>query len=119
MKALHHEGRYRQGVQRFMEIQDPKADIARKVILGYVSYALHRAGEVVEEYADIDRIMTAGFNWAPPSAIVDYVGVTETMALMEKYSIPVPPLLQAAKRGEIATPLFNLPFVTPGRYFAG
>ena len=119
VKALHREGRYRQGVQHFMRAEGSLADLARKVILGYVSYALHRVGEVVDEYADIDRIMTAGFNWAPPSAIVDYVGVAETIALMERYAIPVPQLLEAAKRGEVRTPLFNLPFVTPGRYFAG
>jgi 3-hydroxyacyl-CoA dehydrogenase len=119
VRTLHHEGRYRQGVQRFMESEGSLADVARKVILGYVSYALHRAGEVVADYADIDRIMTAGFNWAPPSALVDYIGVERCIGLMERYELPVPPLLHAARRGEVRTPLFNLPFVTPGRYFAG
>jgi hypothetical protein len=38
---------------------------------------------------------------------------------MERYELPVPPLLHAARRDEVRTPLFNLPFVTPGRYFAG
>lgn len=119
VRQLHHEGRYRQGVQRFMDAEGAHADLARKVILGYVSYALHRVGEVVEDYADVDRIMTSGFNWAPPSALADYIGIERTVALMERYGIPVPALLQAARRGEVRTPLFNLPFVTPGRYFAG
>jgi len=119
VKELYHEGRYQQGMDSFMSAQDPLADIARKVVLGYVSYALHRVGEVVEEYADADRIMTAGFNWAPPSGLVDYIGVDRAIAQMERYGIPVPALLHAAKKGEVRTPLFNLPFLTPGRYFAG
>jgi 3-hydroxyacyl-CoA dehydrogenase len=36
VKQLHHEGRYRAGLQRFMEAEDPLADVARKVVLGYV-----------------------------------------------------------------------------------
>jgi 3-hydroxyacyl-CoA dehydrogenase len=119
VRQLHHEGRYRQGIERFMEAEGTYADLARKVILGYVSYALHRVGEVVETYADVDRIMTAGFNWAPPSALADYIGVDRSIALMERYGLAVPPLLEAARRGDVRTPLFNLPFVTPGRYFAG
>ena len=34
------------------------ADLARRVVLGYVSYALNRVGEVAESTADIDTIMS-------------------------------------------------------------
>lgn len=121
IKDLHHRGRYRQGMARFMEAEGADADIARRVILGYISYAFHRAGagEVVEQYADIDRIMTAGFNWAPPSGLVDLIGVDTVIKGLEQYNLPVPALLQAAQRGEVKTPLFNLPYVAVGRYFAG
>lgn len=121
VKDLHHRGRYREGINRFMEAEGADADIARKVILGYVAYALNRVGpsEVVQDYADVDRIMSAGFNWAPPSALVDYIGLDRTLSLLERYNLPVPAVLQAAKRGEIKTPLFNLPFVSAGRYFGG
>ena len=121
IKDLHRRGRYREGLARFMEAEGPQAALARRVILGYISYALHRVGkgEVVESYEDVDRIMTAGFNWAPPSGLVDLIGPERTIKAMEQHDIPVPPLLQAAARGEVRTPLFNLPFVTPGRYFAG
>lgn len=118
---LNRRGRYREGVQRFMAASGAQADIARKVVLGYVSYGLHRfgKGEVVESYGDIDRIMTAGFNWAPPSGLVDLIGPAETVKQMERYGIPVPAIVKAAAKGEVPAPLFNLPFVTPGRYFAG
>lgn len=121
IRALNRSGRYLQGVKRFMEAEGAQADIARKVILGYVSYALNRVGrgEVVESYDDVDRIMTAGFNWAPPSALADMVGIRQTVEALNRYELPGSPLLEAALRGEIPTPLFKLPFVTPGRYFAG
>src|SRR5215212_5393242 len=83
VRDLHRRGRYEEGVRRFMAAEGPDADIAKRVILGYVSYALNRVGpgEVVQDYADVDRIMTAGFNWAPPSAYVDMIGYGETRAL--------------------------------------
>ena len=121
VRALHRSGRYREGVKRFMSATGPEADIARRVILGYVSYALNRVGpgEVVSDYDAVDRIMTAGFNWAPPSGLVDLIGLQETVDALKRYDLPASPLLDAALRGEVRTPLFNLPFVTPGRYFAG
>ncbi|MBI5949030.1 MAG: 3-hydroxyacyl-CoA dehydrogenase family protein [Chloroflexi bacterium] len=121
VRAYHRSGRYQQGIDCFMEAEGAQADIARKVILGYVSYALNRVGkdEVVATYADADRIMTAGFNWAPPSGLVDLIGLKRTAAMLKRYDLPSAPVLDAALRGEIPTPLFNLPYVTPGRYFAG
>lgn len=121
VRDFHRRGRYRDGLVRFMEAEGPEADIARRVILGYISYALNRVGpgEVVQDYADVDRIMSAGFNWAPPSALVDLIGLERTITALEREGLPVPALLTAAQRGEVRTPLFNLPFVTPGRYFSG
>ena len=119
VKDFHRRGRYREGIARFMAAEGPQADLARRVIMGYVSYALNRVGEVVQEHADVDRIMSAGFNWAPPSALVDLIGLDRTIQALEQYDLPVPELLRAAKRGDVQTPLFNLPFVAPGRYFAG
>lgn len=120
VKDFHRRGRYRQGVACFMEMAGAEADLARRVVLGYISYALNRVGpgEVVSSYADVDRIMSAGFNWAPPSALVDYIGVERTIAACEQYGLKTPALLTAAAKGEIPTPLFNLPFISPGRYFA-
>ena len=121
IKKLNHEGRYQQAINRFMEAEGAQADIARRVILGYVSYAFNRVGskEVVATYGDADRIMSAGFNWIPPSGLVDYVGVQRTVNALKKYNLPSAPVLDAAARGEIPTPLFNLPNIMPGRYLAG
>ncbi|MHB8575993.1 MAG: 3-hydroxyacyl-CoA dehydrogenase family protein [Dehalococcoidia bacterium] len=123
VRELHRRGKYQQGIDRFMEVEGAQADLARRVVLGYVSYALNRAGTgpeaVVTRYEDVDRIMSSGFNWAPPSALVDFIGPRRTQELLERYNLPVPALVSAAARGDIALPLFKLPFIAAGRYFAG
>ncbi len=121
VKRLNRSGRYREGIRAFMDAPGAEADIARRVILGYISYSLNRAGpgEVVATYADADRIMTSGFNWAPASGMADLIGHQRTVDLLDQYGLPASPVLEAAARGELPTPLFNLPNVTPGRYFAG
>jgi 3-hydroxyacyl-CoA dehydrogenase len=115
MRALHRVGRYRDALDVFATAEGPAAALARRVILGYVSYGLGRVGEVVREVRDIDRIMAFGFNWAPPGLIADLVGVPRTISLLEQARLPVPrPLIDAAERRR---PLFAEPGVDRGRFF--
>jgi 3-hydroxyacyl-CoA dehydrogenase len=118
MRELHHTGRYAEAFKVFLAAGGAHADLARKVVLGYVSYALNRVGEkeVVREPRDVDRIMGFGFNWAPPTVLVDVMGVKETIAALERARLPVPAVLAAAKPG---TRLFSEPHVNVGRFFAG
>ncbi len=60
------------------EARGGQADLRASVILGYVSYALNRVGEVAESAADVDIIMSYGFNWAPPTVIVDLLGAKKS-----------------------------------------
>jgi 3-hydroxyacyl-CoA dehydrogenase len=115
MKKLHHVGRYSEAMRVFLEAKGWEADLLRKVILGYVSYGLNRVGEVVEKAADVDRIMGFGFNWAPPTVLVDFMGVKETIAAIEKAGLLVPPVLLAHGDG----PMFHDPHVDRGRFFIG
>jgi 3-hydroxyacyl-CoA dehydrogenase len=117
MRELHHVGRYNEAFKIFLSATGPEADLARKVVLGYVSYALNRVGdnEVVREPRDVDRIMGFGFNWAPPTVLVDVIGVRETIKALEKAGLQVPKVLADAKPGER---LFREPNVNIGRFFA-
>jgi hypothetical protein len=87
------------------------------VVLGYVSYALNRVGdgEVVRSASDVDKIMGFGFNWAPPTVLVDVMGLKQTIAALETSGLPVPKVLASAKPGQR---LFNVPGVNVGRFFA-
>jgi len=115
MKRLHRNGRYREAMAVMLEASGWQADLCRRVVLGYVSYGLNRVGEVIKEARDVDRIMGFGFNWAPPSVLVDVMGVKPTIAALEKAKLPVPKVL-ASHRGGL---MFKEPFVDIGRFFVG
>lgn len=117
MRALNRIGCYEDAMRTFLAAEGPEADLARKVVLGYVSYGLNRVGdtEVVAEARDVDLIMGFGFNWAPPTVLVDVMGLKPAIAAIEKCGLIVPKVLRDAKPGE---PLFREPHVNIGRFFA-
>jgi 3-hydroxyacyl-CoA dehydrogenase len=118
VKAMHAVGRYADAMAHFLRAEGPEADLARKVILGYVSYALHRVGpgEVVPTPAGVDLIMGYGFNWAPPSVLVDLFGKRATIDALSRAGLPVPAVVSNLRDGER---LSSIPKATIGRFFYG
>ncbi len=114
---LHSMGRYAEGMQLFLAAEGEEAAIARKVIAGYISYAFHRVGEVTETITGIDMIMGAGFNWAPPSVLVDTIGKRETVKMIEQAGLPVPAILAGAAKAGKPKRFFTTPLVNIGKYF--
>lgn len=114
MKELIRVGRYREALEVLMKAEGSEANVARRIVLGYVSYALARVGEVVERIADIDRIMAFGFNWAPPGVIVDLLGPAEIIRALERANLMVPKALEEASQGGR---VFQEPNVDIGRFF--
>ena len=114
--ALHAVGRYAEGMQAFLAAEEPEAEIARRVIAGYVSYAFHRVGEVTDTITGIDMIMATGFNWAPPSVLVDTMGARASVELIERAGLPVPQVLRDAARGP-AHRFFQHPQLNVGKFF--
>lgn len=116
---LHHDGRYRDAMRAFVEAPGEWAALARKVVAGYVSYAFHRVGEATETIAGIDDIMGFGFNWAPPSVLVDTIGVKETVAMIEEGGLPVPKALADAASAGTPRKFYGNPHGNIGRFFVG
>jgi 3-hydroxyacyl-CoA dehydrogenase len=114
---LHHIGDYRGAMKRFVSAPGAEADIARRVVAGYISYSFHRVGEVTDDILGIDLIMGFGFNWAPPSVLVDHIGTRETVQMIEKAGLPVPKQLADAAGKPDAGPMFKFPLVDVGRFF--
>jgi 3-hydroxyacyl-CoA dehydrogenase len=115
MKAAIHVGRYQRAMDVFCAAEGKEAQLLRRVVLGYISYGLNRVGEVVKQARDVDRIMGFGFNWAPPSVLVDAIGARRTITLLEHAKLAVPRVLVEA--AETNTNLFNEPTVDRGRFF--
>ena len=111
---LHRIGRYDAAMAAFVAAKGPEADLARKVISGYISYSFHRVGECTDTITGIDLIMGQGFNWAPPSVLVDTIGLAQTIGMLEKSGVPVPAILANAAPG---TRFFNHPTINVGKFF--
>jgi 3-hydroxyacyl-CoA dehydrogenase len=117
MKSLNRVGKYRDALATLAEASGWEADLARQVVLGYVSYALNRIGEVAESAADVDTIMSFGFNWAPPTVIVDLLGARRAIQMFERYSLKLPPAVEhAASNG---AKMFQGGILDYGRTFVG
>jgi 3-hydroxyacyl-CoA dehydrogenase len=114
---LHHDGRYKEAMKVFVEAPGEYADLARKVVAGYVSYAFHRVGEVTETIAGIDDIMGFGFNWAPPSVLVDTIGLKDTVVMIEKARLSVPKILADALKSGAPSRFYTNPHGNIGRFF--
>jgi len=115
MKQALRVGRYERAMDLLADTRGRDADLMRKVVLGYISYGLSRVGEVVEAPRDVDRIMGFGFNWAPPSLLVDTLGARRTVALLDAAGLRIPRVVIDA--AEHKTRLFNEPNVDSGRFF--
>ena len=114
---LYSQGRYKEGVAAFLAAPGEAATIARRVVAGYISYSFERVGEVAESINDIDRIMAAGFNWAPPSVLVDAMGAAAAVRLIESAELTVPAVLAEAARAGRTAPFFVHPTMNPGKFF--
>jgi 3-hydroxyacyl-CoA dehydrogenase len=115
--ALHRDGRYKEGMAVFLAAKGEHAKIARRVIAGYVAYAFNRVGEVAESIDAIDRIMGMGFNAAPPSVLVDTIGLSGTVSMIEEAGLAVPKILAEALRSGKPARFFDHPRINVGKFF--
>ena len=115
MKAAIKDGRHPGAMEVLCGAEGREAELLRQVILGYISYGLGLVGEVVERPRDIDRIMGFGFNWAPPSVLVDAIGPARTIMFLERARLPVPRAVVDAATHHRA--LFTEPAINSGRFF--
>ena len=98
MKSFNRVGKYAQAMAALRDAKGADADLCRRVVMGYVSYGLNRVGEVAEAPHDVDTIMSYGFNWAPPTAIVDLLGVRDAIKMLSDLKLTVPACLEKAAR---------------------
>lgn len=89
-------GRYGEAFGLLLKSRHPHAEIIKYFIAHYISYSFALIGEVVESREQIDIAMGYGFNWIPPSALVDLLGGQKpTIQLIERHKLPIPNMLKA------------------------
>jgi 3-hydroxyacyl-CoA dehydrogenase len=113
-KQYIHVGMYRQAFETIRNAQGPEAELVKEILAMYIAYSYKMIGHVTDEkygIEGIDRVMTAGFNWAGPSLIVYMLGGKEGAAdLLKSQHLEVPASLMEDTVCEKY--LFNA-----GRYF--
>ena len=113
-KSYIHDGQYAKAVDVIKTESGDDADLARSFILSYISYSFHRIGEVTPEsdhIHGIDKVMTYGFSWLPPSGWLDLMGgAKEVIPLLDRASIPIPAALKKMKN--ITTPICQIPDIS-------
>jgi 3-hydroxyacyl-CoA dehydrogenase len=100
VKSLIRFGEYAQALQTPMRAPEPEAAVSRRWLLGYISYAGMRNDDV-SDMQGINRVMAFGFNWAPPDVLADFIGSSETVALLRQEGLAVPPHLASWRAGKL------------------
>ena len=77
--------------------------------------AMLKRGEAADAINEIDRIVGTGFNWGPPSVLVDTMTPAGATRLIEEAGLPVPQALAAI--GTEAGPTFQHPHINIGKFF--
>jgi 3-hydroxyacyl-CoA dehydrogenase len=100
-KHLIHMGRYQEAFETVKASMGREAEIVRDILCVYIVYSYSRIGEVTEYdfgIEGIDRVMSFGFNWAPPSLIVSMLGGREcVIKLLENKEFEIPDALKNAE----------------------
>jgi 3-hydroxyacyl-CoA dehydrogenase len=97
-KHLIHMGMYREAFETIKVASGREAEIVKDILCVYIVYSYSRIGEVTGRkfgIDGIDRVMSFGFHWAPPSLIVNMLGGKEyVIELLEKKDFNVPDSLK-------------------------
>ena len=113
MKRLNRYGAYSRALWCVMEGKGTEVALARRALLGMISYAGMRNGEV-SNMEGINRVLGWGYNWLPPDAAVDLIGLAETKDLLRLEGFPVPAHLAGHRGGRLYAEVDDV-----GRYLAG
>lgn len=103
-KNLIHLGMYREAFEEIKNAKSKESEIVLDILCAYVAYSFSRISDVTKaEYGinSIDKVMSSGFHWAPPSLIMDMLGGNKGVVK-----------LLNAKGREIPQSLINAPTTT-------
>ena len=107
-------GMYKEAFDIIKRTRGSEAEIVKEILCTYVAYAYSLIGQVTESgygIEGIDKVMCYGFNWAPPSTIVDMLGSNkEVIILLEENNCAIPQALKENVRS-----LNKIP--NSGKYF--
>ncbi|MCL4383936.1 3-hydroxyacyl-CoA dehydrogenase family protein [Patescibacteria group bacterium] len=97
IKAKISVAQYQEAFNDILTGNTQESEIMAYFIARYISYSLSLVGTVVNQLHDIDLVMGYGFNWLPPSALIDLLGGYQpTVKLIHRFKLPVPQTLSSS-----------------------
>lgn len=85
------EGKYKDAISIIINANTKEAKIIQYFFAKYIYVSFSNIGSVAENVEDVDRAMGFGYNWLPPSALVDLIGgKVNTIKLLEKFNFHTP-----------------------------
>ncbi|MBN2019140.1 MAG: 3-hydroxyacyl-CoA dehydrogenase family protein [Sedimentisphaerales bacterium] len=115
-KAKHftHMGMYKEAFETILTAQGKEAEVVKNILCAYIAYSYSLVGEVTDSTTGvegIDKVMAYGFNWAPPSVIMEALGGSEIVTkLLKERGFAIPQSLQIGLKS-----CFNI--TNSGKYF--
>lgn len=96
------EGKYKDAINLIINSNTEEAKIIQYFFAKYIHVPFSVVGSVAENKEDVDKAMGYGFNWLPPSALIDLIGGKLTaINLLNKFNLDIPIVL--AKHKNIST----------------
>lgn len=113
-KDLIRLGMYQQAFDVIKTAAGREAETVRDILCTYISYAYNRIGEVTDHQIGIegiDKVMSAGYHWAPPSLIINLLGGKDEVAkMLQDKGLKVPEKFYSSEK-----PILKL--LNSGKYF--
>jgi len=81
-------GDYNQAFRVLINNRSIEAEICLQFLLKYIFYSLYSVRCVKGSPHDADAVMAAGFNWAPPIAVIEALGGKDAVLSLAKERIP-------------------------------
>jgi len=95
-------GKYHKAFETILEAEGKEAELVVSVLCTYIVYAYSLIGEVTPAehgIAGIDTVMSAGFNWAPPSVVLEMLGgPASVLRRCDAKGLPIPSCQESPKK---------------------
>lgn len=78
-------GEYEEGLESILSDKSVEAGICSRFLIDYVLYSLSTSKNIAENISDCDIAMAEGFNWIPPTALLEFIGEDRFKKIAKKY----------------------------------
>ncbi len=103
------EGKYKEAISVLINSHTKEAKIIQYFFAKYIQVSFSMVNTVTEKIEDVDKAMAYGYNWLPPSVLIDLIGDKHRVIdLLNKFKLDVPVKLLEHKSTSVFYTLQNI-----------